>query len=156
MNDTEKTKLSQVLRELGINPSYHRLLILDELRKRQDHPSAEQLYRTLSPLLPTLSRTTVYNTLGLFAGRNLIRCLAVGQELHYDHDLQDQVHYYCLACRRIIDPPQPVDLPLPDDAFAGFRVDQIQTIVKGLCPACRNDENTVKETNDKNPRRRQP
>lgn len=145
LSDIEKKELSQTLMGHGITPSFHRLLILKEIRSRQDHPSADMLYQSLSPILPTLSRTTVYNTLGLFEEHELVSCLPVeGNEMRYDHDRQGSLHFYCLGCHAIIDPPVGIEPILPPDKMAGFQVKQVQTIVKGICSACQNKNNRNK------------
>ncbi len=137
MEEFEKIELSRFLKEKGISPSYHRRLILKELRGRSDHPSAEHLYQSLSTRLPTLSRTTVYNTLGLFERCGLIRSLSVnGHEMHYDHDTADPVHFFCEKCHAIIDPPEPSVVPLPTGMFPGFEIRLVQVIARGICPNC--------------------
>lgn len=137
ISDQEKAELGKDLAEHGISPSTHRLLILREIRSRQDHPSAEMLFQTLSVILPTLSKTTVYNTLSLFERCELISSLPLeGHEMRYDHDRSGTLHYYCLSCHRIMDPADeqsPILCPTPP---AGFEIRQVQTVVKGYCPEC--------------------
>ncbi len=141
LSESEKKDLGQILSDHGITPSFHRLLILRELRSRHDHPSADMLFQTLCPILPTLSKTTVYNTLGLFARSTLASSLPIeGHEMRYDHDCRSQIHFYCLNCHAIIDPPETVRPFLTRDSMDGFEVRQIQTIVKGICPDCQHKE----------------
>ena len=54
------------LLERGIKPSQQRIALLEYLVKHPVHPTADELYSRLSPMMPTLSKTTVYNTLRLF------------------------------------------------------------------------------------------
>ena len=58
--------LSTELKKRKIHPSYQRLRILDYLYKNQYHPTAEQIFKDLQREIPTLSKTTIYNTLNLF------------------------------------------------------------------------------------------
>ncbi len=51
-------------RRLGIKLTPQRLAILEYLNGNTDHPSAEDIYRTVSKKYPTMSFATVYNTLG--------------------------------------------------------------------------------------------
>ena len=40
-----------------------RIAIMEYLMEHRTHPSADEIYTALSPSMPTLSKTTVYNTL---------------------------------------------------------------------------------------------
>ena len=55
------------LLEYNIKPSMQRIAIMEYLMEHRTHPSADEIYTALSPSMPTLSKTTVYNTLKLFA-----------------------------------------------------------------------------------------
>ena len=58
----KKTEAYNRLVEKGIRPSVQRLAILDYLIKHPTHPNIEDVYKALENKVPTLSRTTVYNT----------------------------------------------------------------------------------------------
>ena len=45
-----------------------RIAIMEYLMEHPIHPSADDIYTALSPSMPTLSKTTVYNTLKLVFG----------------------------------------------------------------------------------------
>ena len=55
------------LLEHNIKPSMQRIAIMEYLMEHPIHPSADDIYTALSPSMPTLSKTTVYNTLKLFS-----------------------------------------------------------------------------------------
>ena len=55
------------LLEHNIKPSMQRIAIMEYLMNHPIHPSADDIYTALSPSMPTLSKTTVYNTLKLFS-----------------------------------------------------------------------------------------
>ena len=74
-----------MLQECGIRPSLQRVLILDYLKSVHSHPSVDSIYQALLPGNPGLSRTTVYNTLELFAEKGLALSLDFGEGfLRYD------------------------------------------------------------------------
>ena len=54
---------AEMLLRKGIQPTLQRLRVLEDLRARRDHPTAEDIDRELKPRIPTLSKATVYNTL---------------------------------------------------------------------------------------------
>ena len=51
------------LLKYSIKPSMQRIAIMEYLMEHRTHPSADEIYTALSPSMPTLSKTTVYNTL---------------------------------------------------------------------------------------------
>ena len=53
------------LQSHGIKPSPQRIAVMDYLLNSRMHPTADEIYLALSPSMPTLSKTTVYNTLKL-------------------------------------------------------------------------------------------
>ena len=50
----------------NIKPSVQRIAIMDYLLAHKTHPSIDEIYLALCKDIPTLSKTTVYNTLKLF------------------------------------------------------------------------------------------
>ena len=63
--------------DCGIRPSMQRLSIMDYLLKHATHPTIDDIYKDLLPSIPTLSRTTLYNTLRLFAETNAAQLLTI-------------------------------------------------------------------------------
>ncbi len=120
----------------GIRPSPQRILILDFLRGTKEHPSADAVYRALSPGLPTLSRTTVYNTLGLFVREGLALSLGIdGVQSRFDGDTSEHGHFRCRACGGVYDFPVKaggISPRLP----RGFTADLVQLYCIGTCPSC--------------------
>ena len=66
----KKAEAYNRLVEKGIRPSVQRLAILDYLIKHPTHPNIEDVYKALENKVPTLSRTTVYNTLRMLSEVN--------------------------------------------------------------------------------------
>lgn len=58
----KQTEAYQRLVEKGIRPSLQRIAIMDWLIKHPTHPTIEDVYKGLAESIPTLSKTTVYNT----------------------------------------------------------------------------------------------
>jgi len=62
MADNYHTRLNAV----GIRPSVQRVAVYAYLCEHPVHPTVETVYSALSSDYPTLSKTTIYNTLRLF------------------------------------------------------------------------------------------
>jgi len=91
-----------LLKQKGVRPSYQRLRVLQYLHEHIGHPTAEDIFTALSVDIPTLSRTTIYNTLHTFASYGLVNCLTLdGVETRYDVVLQKHGHFKCHRCGTI-------------------------------------------------------
>lgn len=49
-----------------VKPSLQRIAIVEYLMENRIHPTADDIYHALCIQVPTLSKTTVYNTMRLF------------------------------------------------------------------------------------------
>lgn len=128
--------VADFLRERGIQPSQQRIRIYEALAAVKTHPSADTIHRALSPEMPTLSRTTVFSTLDLFAKSGVAQRLALsGSELRYDADLSRHVHFRCRSCGEVSDLAG-LRAPPPPKAPEGYLVESSQYYAEGLCPAC--------------------
>jgi len=61
------------LKKNGIKPSVQRMKIFQYLLDHHTHPTVDDIFQNLSPEMPTLSKTTVYNTLNIFVSNNIIQ-----------------------------------------------------------------------------------
>lgn len=134
-----RQKYIQMLEDAGIRPSLQRLIVLEHISMRRDHPDADEVYSTLVKDNPTLSRTTVFNCLKLFAACGLVNSIDISADAtRYDTTSQaPHAHFMCRRCGRIF------DLPLDMSTLgtpAGFVSDNVNVFYKGLCPECNGKE----------------
>lgn len=124
------------LKEHHVKPSYTRIKILDYMVTRKNHPTVDMIYGELSKELPTLSKTTVYNTMDLFLENGVIQLIGIDEkETRYDADISVHAHFKCDKCGKIID--LFFDEPLPGiKGLEGLKVREVQYYVKGLCDQC--------------------
>ncbi|MFW5543958.1 MAG: Fur family transcriptional regulator, partial [Prevotella sp.] len=73
----EKADAYKRLTEHGIRPSLQRLAILDYLIKHTNHPNVDEVYQAMCHDIPTLSKTTVYNTLRMFADNHVAQMITI-------------------------------------------------------------------------------
>jgi Fe2+ or Zn2+ uptake regulation protein len=70
----------------------------------KEHPTVEMIFNALLPEMPSLSRTTVYNTVELFKEVGLVQVLDFGRGvLRYDADLSPHSHFECERCGAVYD-----------------------------------------------------
>lgn len=122
----------------GIKPSAQRIAIMDFVMTHHIHPTVEDVYQGLCADLPTLSRTTVYNTLKMMADHHAAQMLTIDERhVCYDGNTKPHVHFICRSCGRVIDL---MDETSPDIGMGryveGHLVDEAQLYYKGICSDC--------------------
>lgn len=133
------TDVRDLLVSHNIKPSYQRLLIYNHLNRPDQHLSVDQIYRELSPEVPTLSKTTVYNTLKLMCEKGIVREINTDHlESRYETATDPHGHFKCLSCGEIIDFPL-VDVKMDLPELKGCKVKEIHTTLYGTCHRCIDD-----------------
>jgi len=128
--------LQNLLIQKGIRPSHQRIQILEYLMLNRNHPTVEMIYSFLHPHIPTLSKTTVYNTLNLLLDHGLVRELSIDDnEARYDIDIVDHGHFKCTTCNDIFDFDINAD-HLFHKHLDNFIINEKNVFLKGLCPNC--------------------
>jgi len=88
-------ELSGRLKEFGILPTQQRLLIAQVLFRGNCHFSADQVLHEVNTGSDHVSKATVYNTLGLFARKGLVREVIVDPtRVFYDPNTRNHHHFY--------------------------------------------------------------
>lgn len=83
------------LKAAGILPTQQRLLIARVLFSRDQHLSADQVMQYVNDDADHVSKATVYNTLGLFARKGLVREVIVDPtRVFYDPNTSNHHHFY--------------------------------------------------------------
>lgn len=120
----------------GIRPSYQRIKVLDYLYRKEGHPTADEIYRALSPDIPSLSKVTIYNTVHTFVEAGLVRVVDIDEsETRYDINLTSHGHFRCETCGTIFDFQVNID-QAPIEGLSQFEITQKYVYFKGLCPDC--------------------
>ena len=87
--------VTEMLHRFGIAPTSQRLQIGEILLTEKQHLSADQIITRLREIGASVSKATVYNTLGLFARRGLIREIIVDPtRIFYDSNTVEHHHFY--------------------------------------------------------------
>jgi Fe2+ or Zn2+ uptake regulation protein len=129
-------KVEEFLKQHGIKPSYQRMKIYDYLIEYKSHPTVDEIYQALIDEIPTLSKTTVYNTLKLFLYKEIIQLITIEEsENRYDADVSVHGHFKCLGCGKIYD----VWLDMTNMKLEGldeFSINESHIYLKGTCNKC--------------------
>lgn len=123
----------------GIKPSVQRIAVMEYLMEHPTHPTVEEIYGALTSRIPTLSKTTVYNTLRLLSEQGAARMLTIDErKTCFDGETGPHAHFLCTECGRIYDIALKDGFPaaaglLPE----GFEMRTADTYFRGRCPQCR-------------------
>ena len=134
--DERFEELSNQLRMKKVRLTDQRLKILEYIIDNSHHPTVEEIYMDLHKGIPTLSKTTVYNTLNTLIDANLVRLVDIDDnEAHFDPVIEDHGHFKCESCGKIYDFEINIDALAGND-LKGFKITNKNVYFKGICPRC--------------------
>lgn len=118
--------------------SRQRQMILEAVRARNDHPTADQIYMDVRAKDDKISRGTVYRNLGTLSESGEITNVKASAAERYDLRQGRHYHIMCTSCGRVVDAPieykEDYDREIEEDT--GFRINRHRLIFEGLCPEC--------------------
>lgn len=138
------------LQNHNIKPSVQRIAIMTYLMEHRTHPTVDEIYTALAPSIPTLSKTTVYNTLKLLCEQGAAQTLTIDERnTCYDADTTSHAHFLCRRCGKIYDMECNADMKQVDDMNTnGHEIQEIHYYYKGICKNCLENEYFTKITNN--------
>ena len=122
-----------LLREHGITPTAQRVDVAAALLARPQHVCAEDVHRMLARHGTPVSKATVYNTLGLFVRKGLVRELFVDAgKVLYDSNTSNHDHIYDVDTGVLTDvEPGAVELVGALPVLApGTRVESVEIVIR--------------------------
>lgn len=126
----------EILKSHDVKPTIVRIKVYDYLTRKKNHPTADIVYKKLIKEIPTLSKTSIYNTMDLFLDRDLVQAITIEEnETRYDADISEHGHFKCSSCGSVYD----FSFSLPDISYAlpkDFIIKDRQLYFLGLCPEC--------------------
>lgn len=130
-------------REKNLRMTRQRKVILEELRKLNTHPSADEIYEVVRHRLPRISLGTVYRNLEVLSELGEIQKLELSGLLkRFDWNTNKHYHIRCVRCNRVDDAPI-APLNQLDNELYGATVFEIighNLEFTGLCPECSRKE----------------
>ena len=136
-NETGKAVFSptQRLHECGLRPTLQRVAVFSYLCNYTSHPTADILYADLVSAYPTLSRTTIYQTLHALHKCGLVTKVESDGEMRFDVETSFHGHFRCTQCGKIFNIfyQETATFPQPP---SGFMVKETSLFYHGICPLC--------------------
>lgn len=129
-------KTIEKLRSHDVKPTIVRMKVYDYLVTNRNHPTADTVYKSLLTEIPTLSKTSIYNTMDLFLEKHLVQAVTIEEnETRFDADISDHGHFKCKNCSKVFD--FNIDLTnLNHSLPENFTIDERHVYYKGLCREC--------------------
>jgi len=139
-----ESSLIEHLRQGGLRLTPQRLAICQLLVNNTEHPSAQSIHEQLRQDYPSLSLTTVYNTLEALVRLGAIHNLGndVGGTVRYDAETTPHANLICTSCNRIIDFHSPHVQALTNDVTgrSPYRITGARVLYYGLCEQCQQNQ----------------
>lgn len=126
---------AEILSRHNIKPSLIRVMIFDYLKENRTHPTVDDIYKALHPAVPTLSKTTVYNTVKLFVKSGITKMVTIEeQQSRFDGCTDLHGHFICSECGGVFDfeTEEPIVSGLSD-----FEISTHDVYCSGICKNCK-------------------
>ena len=114
--------------------------VLQVIRSRDDHPTANEIFLAARKHLPTISYATVYNSLRFLKDAGLVHEIKFGDGAsRYDRETGRHDHAICNNCGKLVDCdlPQAAGLIQAAARKSKFQAASVHLTLRGICPDCR-------------------
>lgn len=120
-----------------------RRVILEEVRRMNTHPTADEIFQQVRKRLPRISLATVYRNLDVLSSLGLIRKLELGgAQRRFDGNVSPHYHIRCVGCGRVedlgVESVEAIERSV--EGRTRYRILGHHLEVVGLCPQCCEDE----------------
>lgn len=116
--------------------------IINFLKTRKDHPTAEVIYQNVKKEHPNISLGTVYRNLSILAERgDILRLTYDGKFDHFDATTQPHCHFYCQTCHAVSDIDADIPSAFLKKAKGNFQghINGFSMFFYGICNKCETD-----------------
>ncbi len=99
-----RSEIIELLHRFNVMPTSQRVQIAEVIYSKAQHLSAEQVLEKVSSMGHSISRATIYNTLGLFSEKCLVRQVTIDPDrVLYDPHTAPHHHFYNCDTGELID-----------------------------------------------------
>ena len=119
--------------------SRQRQIVLDVVKNRTKHPTADKVYEILKKDHPEISLGTVYRNLNLLAEMGEIsRVETSSVKDHFDGNQHPHAHFVCRKCGGVFDLNLDISqlLQSAKGVEGSFQVEDCKVLVQGVCEDC--------------------
>ncbi|KAB7667553.1 transcriptional repressor [Bacillus sp. B1-b2] len=135
-------KAKHLLKEQNIRLTPQRLELMNILSQENKHWTVDEIYKLLNEKMPSVSITTVYNNIHLFAELNLVKEIQFGEGLSkYEWKKSDHYHIVCSECQEIVDIWYPTlkEVEVFAKSISKFNITSHNLQFYGICEHCQSE-----------------
>ena len=119
--------------------SVQRQTILEDVKARHDHPTAEMIYASVRKKLPNISLGTVYRNLNQLVEYGTIKKITTRQGGdRFDDKTEDHAHVHCTICNQLFDLSyeslHAIGRTIEDET--GYHISFYDIVFRGICHEC--------------------
>jgi Fe2+ or Zn2+ uptake regulation protein len=126
----------EILKNHNLKITPQRIKILEYLNIKKNHPTVDIIYQEIKKSYPSLSKTTVYNSVEILKKHGIIQSISSSEtDTRYDYNNEIHHHFICKKCASIID----IDIECPNinkTLIDGHKVDKVEGYFRGVCKTC--------------------
>lgn len=133
-------RIIQKIKDKGGRMTIQRVTIL-ELLAKLDHPTAEEIFQYTHDRFPSLSFTTVYNTLKSFKQLGVIQEYYMEERSRFELSEKPHPHFHCLQCGCLNDlDPGKITIIMDETLEEELAPVDVELFLHGFCQDCRRNE----------------
>lgn len=113
-----------------------RISVYRYLLENRIHPTVDMVFNALKIENPSLSKTTIYNTVDTLTKAGLVRVVRTNEgEVRLDGYTDNHGHFYCTNCEEVYD--FSLEGCAVPDSLHGFQMEEFDVRATGLCGSCK-------------------
>jgi len=125
------------LKDAGLKVTPQRVAIMEFFEGNRSHPSINSIYENLKPDYPSISVSTVYNTVETLVKNNYLMELPIAKgRSFYDPDISEHDHAYCIKCERVFDIESSQTGQTNPPELSGCKVLELRKTYYIVCEEC--------------------
>ena len=134
-----KVSVIDALRRNGFKATPQRIAICNFALGSRNHPTAQEIYREVKKVYPTVSLTTVYKTLQVLKQLHLIQELAFSGGERFDSYMEPHINVMCVRCGEVLDINDHSVRDMVDRAAAKtkYTFTERRFDIYGICAKCK-------------------
>ena len=130
------TEQVEKLKKYNFKITPQRLRVIEYINESPGHFTAEDVYKSVVKVEPSITVATVYNILRAVTMSGILTSFEVNGTTWYETNLEKHANFVCLSCGSIEDfEIECNDLSKSAEA-KGYKVNNVDVIIRGYCKEC--------------------
>jgi Fe2+/Zn2+ uptake regulation proteins len=124
-------------KERGLKMTPQRRAIIECLQSAENHPTADEVLKTVNEKFPMTSRATVYNTIKWLKEAGMLREVFEAGAIRLDPNFEQHHHFICRKCGKVEDVGFDLIGDLGICTLPSYQtIESFEIVIRGLCRDC--------------------